>query len=278
VAPTRPQPCDALVALRRVLHANGALVTADVLAALGEAARETPGLADALASMTPEARTAEFLANVDASGRPVAPDAGAPEALTVLQAAAPDLADAFRLADGQVHVARWLANLIGARHAVVDVFLDPAEAPACTLVQVRSLGKADAPGRFDVAVGGHVRGADAPGHALREEAGEELGLDPDRDFASLVFLDGYEYGDPGFDGVFRNIEYRHLYRATLTPGALGRLRYADGEVAAVALFDRGELARLLREQPEHCASGLRYSGPRYLARREPAPGSAGSTD
>ena len=50
----------------------------------------------------------------------------------------------------------------------------------------------------------------------------------------------------------------------LKPQALSRIRFADGEVAAIALISISELRTLLQNFPERAAGGITDSLPLYL--------------
>jgi 8-oxo-dGTP pyrophosphatase MutT (NUDIX family) len=151
---------------------------------------------------------------------------------------------------------RWLAHLVGFRHRVVHIFLDPPDLPGYTYVQLRSLAKPNAPGCFDVAVGGHASGCADLDVTVRSEVREELGLDSRSHFTEIECLGAYDYEGFGTDQESINIEHRTVYRAALTPEALCNLRFSDGEVAALCLFRRDDLSTLLEQQPARCASGL----------------------
>lgn len=154
--------------------------------------------------------------------------------------------------------ARWLCHLAGLRHQTVEIFIDPPEVnmpqAAHTLVQVRGMDKVDAPGAFDIPCAGHVSGLDGIEQSLEKELGEELNLrlgDLD-DLRELA-----RYISPARQGRYLlNEEYRYLYRARLKPGAVGQIRFSDGEVGALALFNVVELRRYCQRFPERTASGL----------------------
>lgn len=158
---------------------------------------------------------------------------------------------------------RWLAHQTGFRHRVIHVFIDPVDCPGHTFVQLRSLTKPNAPGCFDVAVGGHVDGLRALDETVQAELGEELGLDTARDIASIDYVGQYDYEGHGTDLETVNVEQRSVYRAVLAPGALGNLHFADGEVAALCQFRCDELESLLARYPERFASGLLESYAMY---------------
>ena len=99
--------------------------------------------------------------------------------------------------------------------------------------------------------------------AFDKELAGELGLGR-ADLIGITSLGSYEYRDPPDVPVFHNVELRCGFRARLVPGVLERIRFADGEVAALAVFSISELEELVRRQPERVASGLAHSLPIYL--------------
>jgi isopentenyldiphosphate isomerase len=155
-------------------------------------------------------------------------------------------------------VARWLCHLIGIRHRTVELFIDHPTDAGQTLVQVRSLGKAEYPGCFDLPVAGHVVGQAGLEESLWRELAEELGLER-ADLANTRFLGSYESLDRRHAGQVLDLEYRSVYRAALVPGRLEAVRFADGEVAAIAGFTVPELLAILDKQPQRVASGLAAS-------------------
>ena len=208
----------------------------------------------------------EFFLPVDATGAPALPDnATLNEVQTLL--AHPE-AQAWLALDAiggvpALLVARWLCHLTGVRHRTVHLFLDRASHPGTTLVQVRSLSKVEAPGAFDMPVAGHVTGIESPEAALAHELVEELGLDLE-DLEDLRPIGAYEALSPPIPGrVWHNREWRVVYRAHLRTHGLERVRFADGEVAGLALFDVDELQALVCAHPERVASGLTGSLPLY---------------
>jgi isopentenyldiphosphate isomerase len=152
-------------------------------------------------------------------------------------------------------VARWLCHLAGFRHRTVQLFLDHPTIKGYTLLQVRGYAKAEAPGCFDTPCAGHVAGLATVEQALYDELGEELGLERS-DVSRPEGLGSYAYRDAADNPTWRNVEYRAVYRSRLRAGALSRIRFVDGEVAAVALFATSEITHLIEAQPGHVASGL----------------------
>lgn len=152
-------------------------------------------------------------------------------------------------------VARWLCHRIGLRHRTVQLILDHPTDPDTTLVQVRGFDKVDAPGAFDMPCAGHVIGTETVEASLAKELREELGL-AIADLADLQQTAHYEYRDLDQRPDFLNVEYRAVYRARLRPGALDRIRFADGEVAGLVLMPVAAVQELVVRSPERVASGL----------------------
>ena len=53
-----------------------------------------------------------------------------------------------------------------------------------------------------------------------------------------------------------NEEYRYLFRARLKEESIKRIRFSDGEVAALALFRIDELRAYCKTYPDRVATGL----------------------
>lgn len=150
--------------------------------------------------------------------------------------------------------ARWLCHLVGLRHKTVEIFIDPPDLPGHTLVQVRGMEKFHSPGAFDIPCAGHVDGIDGDEESLRKELVQEINLTLD-DMEGLRLLERYNSFGEDVPGR-ANYEHRVLYRARLKPGAMGKIRFADGEVAGMSVFSVAELRELVRMYPERVAAGL----------------------
>lgn len=157
--------------------------------------------------------------------------------------------------------ARWLCHLIGLRHGTVEIFIDPPtlgdpiRSERYTLVQVRGNEKFEAPGAFDIPCAGHITGIDTAEASLVKELAEELNITLD-DLDDLRPLGRYNsYTQASNSGSINN-EFRILYRASLKKEAVAKIRFTDGEVAALAVFAVGELRALIQRFPERIASGL----------------------
>ncbi len=175
--------------------------------------------------------------------------------------------------------ARWLCHLTGFRHLAAHLFLAPGDNEHI-LVQVRGTEKAESPASFDVPVAGHVEAGLTEQEAVLREAKEELGLEADA-LMNLTAIGGYEYKDPDSKSWIRNVEFRRVFKATLSPSTLGEVRPAREEVAAIALFSISAIESLIEKFPERVASGLRLSMPIYRGCGSltlPSPGGRGRTD
>ena len=151
--------------------------------------------------------------------------------------------------------ARWLCHLAGIRHRAVLIFLDHPSRTDLVLMQMRSLDKLESPGAFDLPVAGHVPGLATPGAALAAEMAEELGLHPG-DVADLRLVGAYDSARPDAGATRCNAEYRLVYRGRVGADVIDRVRFADGEVAALALFAVDQVRALVAAQPERAAPGL----------------------
>ncbi|MBI3724513.1 NUDIX domain-containing protein [bacterium] len=156
---------------------------------------------------------------------------------------------------------RWLAHLLGLRHASAHVVLVAPN--GLLLLQKRSRTKDTAPGKLDTSVGGHVgAGRDALGCALAEMQ-EELGLAASALARPLVPL-GEPFGS--LDRCERTLDAEVVtaFVGELAPGALDRVRFADGEVARLVLAPLSECRRLLARSRRSLAAGARAVLPRAL--------------
>lgn len=248
-------------------------------------------LFDELRRLAPQYGKPEFLLPVDASGAPLVPTDAVLQDFRLIVAANPEFALWLQEAgaraagvpasgigrgaaplvsgDAALLVARWLCALSGLRHRTVELFIDHPQARGYTLIQVRSPAKLEYPGSFDLPCAGHVVGMASVEEGLFQELAEELGL-READLAGLRRLGAYEHAESraansDSPGATLDVEYRTLFRARLQPGALERIRFADGEVAAIAVFAVDDLQAVLRDTPARVASGLSASLALYLA-------------
>lgn len=160
--------------------------------------------------------------------------------------------------------ARWLCHLGGFRHLSVHLFLRLDGNDEHLLIQVRGTRKAESPGAFDLPVAGHVAAEQNDRDALLREAKEELDLEA-ADLLKLTALGGYEYKEPDSSSWMRNVEFRLVFEAALSGSTFSKLRPAQDEVAAIALFSIAEVESMIATFPERVASGLRSSFPIYRA-------------
>jgi|GEM_PF-705813 len=259
-------PDMAIHALQAAADRAGHLLSEEVYwqaKALFATCQADPAMQSRLTALAPEYVKQEFLQNVDEQGNAV------PASARMLQDARQEMAHDpafghwFQLAEDSPQrqvllVARWLCHLAGIRHRTVHLFIDHPALPDHTLVQVRALDKLDFPGCFDLPVAGHVVGLQPTEQALIQELGEELGLYP-QDLQNLRPVGAYDRPSPPTETGRRDIEFRQVYAARLSPDALGKIRFADGEVAAISVFALDELADLAARFPERIASGLAHS-------------------
>ena len=232
-----------IAALRRV---GGPLVD-------GEPSGPTPSVAS---SIDPKS---EFLLPVDATGHPVSLPPDVYDLVQDALATTPALGTWLHPTPAQgvptLCVARPLCHRIGLRHRTVQLILDHPTKHDLTFIQMRGLHKAEAPGAFDMPCAGHVVGLETVEATLVKELREELGLNL-RATKGLGFVGQYESWDLREAVDFRNVELRAVYRARLRPEALDKIRFSDGEVAALALMSRRALRDLISQYPERVASGL----------------------
>lgn len=172
--------------------------------------------------------------------------------------------DQGRSESGTLLPGRWLCHLVGFRHLSVHLFLTIDGDDEHLLVQIRGTRKAESPAAFDLPVAGHVGAEHTEEEALLAEAREELGLEA-HDLIRLTALSGYEYKEPDSRSWMRNVEFRRLFEAALSPATFSKLRPARDEVAAIALFSISEVESMVTTFPERVASGLRSSFPIYRA-------------
>lgn len=157
---------------------------------------------------------------------------------------------------------RWLCHLLGLRHASAHVIL---VAPNGLLVlQKRSRDKDTAPGLLDTSVGGHVGANRTALEAAHAEMGEELGLGRDALVGPLEPL-----GEPFFAldprRAYVDAEVVTAFLGRLAPGALDRVRFADGEVSRLVLAPPDEVWALLGKGDRALAAGARATFPRVLS-------------
>jgi len=160
-------------------------------------------------------------------------------------------------------IARWLSHLTGFRHRCCHIFLDHCTQKDYTFVQLRSFGKIDSPGYLDIPVGGHAKGIATLKETAKEELKDELNLDLIRNIEEFQSIGDYSYCEPHRRPDFHNIEHRTVFCGCLKTDALAKIKFLDGEVAAICVFTISELKTLLKKFTERVASGLIGSFPVY---------------
>lgn len=249
-----------LTQIRQHLQAHDFLFTDSVLSLLTKfAEHSTPKW---LAGKTPEYHKQEYLLNVTQAGMPTQPSS---EAIAHIQNH-PILKHWFCILHNTVCMARWLVHLCGFRHRCIHLFLDPQQHPNTTYVQIRSFKKYNEPGGFDMPVAGHVSNSASFEQALHAESAEELGLNLNNDVIHLRHIGTNNIAVTPLKKLpdYFEVEHTAIYRATLNDNAYHRIRFTDGEVAALAQFQIDELAHLIQRYPERVGGGLRDSFPLYL--------------
>lgn len=161
-------------------------------------------------------------------------------------------------------IARWLSHLTGFRHRCCHIFLDHCTQRGYTFVQLRSFGKIDSPGYLDIPVGGHTKGIATLKETAKEELKDELNLDLIYDIEDFQSIGDYSYCEPPKRPNFHNIEHRTVVWGRLKTNAFPKIKFRDGEVAAICLFTISEIKILLKKFPERVASGLIGSFPIYM--------------
>jgi 8-oxo-dGTP pyrophosphatase MutT (NUDIX family) len=147
------------------------------------------------------------------------------------------------------------------------MFIDHPAMNDYTLVQVRALRKTQYPGCFGVPTAGHIVEFTPVMDSLLKELREELNL-THHDIDELKKIGSYDHQDlVGQPGV-HNVEFRIVFRCRLKKDGLLKARFADGEVAALAVFALSELEALMEAFPERVSSGLMASLPVYLRSRK----------
>jgi isopentenyldiphosphate isomerase len=222
-----------------------------------------PAFLESLRSQAPEYDHFEYLVCVDRTGQPFEIPPSLLEDVQQTIQGYPEFKKWFQVvpqpAKQTLLVGRWLCHLLGFRHKTIHLFIDHPNLSGFTLVQVRGACKAEAPGRFDLPVAGHIDGLLSEQEALYKEMFEELSLRPE-DLLELELLTRYsEENEGGSGSSFRNAEHHVIYRCRVSEKAIARLKPGAGEVAAIACFSIDELAALMRKFPDHFASGIKNS-------------------
>lgn len=244
-----------LAQLREHIRANGYLFTDAIYPTLQKLAEQSHP--KWLEDKTPEFKKTEYLLNVDQKGTLIQPSSGIIKNIQNH----PILQHWFCLSNNTLSIARWLVHLCGFRHRCIHLFLDAQAHTHTTYVQIRSLKKYNEPGGFDMPVAGHVSGHASFREGLYAEASEELGLNLDTDVTHLRQIHTNNIAITPVKTLpnYFDVEHTAIYQATLTNQAYHRIRFIDGEVAALALFQIHELAALIQKFPQRVGGGLRDS-------------------
>ena len=105
------------------------------------------------------------------------------------------------------------------------------------LLQKRSAAKDIFPGRWDMAVGGHVDSGETPDEAAVREMGEELGIPPEVPLEKRFSLK-----------VRNEVESENVQLYSTTFG--GPFEIQEQELSEIRFFSFGELRNLLEDKPE----------------------------
>ena len=123
------------------------------------------------------------------------------------------------------------------------------------LLQQRHPGKQTDPGRWDIAVAGHLSAGETPLEALVREAWEELGLVVDPSTLTALAPQSKQYVEPDFS----DREWQHPF-AGVWNGDLAALTLQAEEVVAVRWLPLEDYRRVVLAGDEH-----------YVGRREDWP-------
>ncbi len=229
------------------------------------------------AGLSDEFAAEEFLMVVDEHGQPSKPDREIVDRYQKTVAKYPLLQSWFRevvIEDGQwagvrtLTAARWLCHLVGLRHAVAEIFLDPPDQPGHTYVRELlpaeefpaaigippAVQLPDEDRWFELPCAVHVTNIDTPEAALESELQKSSGLGR-ADLIDMRLLARYNDYDSDAAGsgsrLLRSNEHRLLYRARLKAPA------ADG--SGLMLVALEELRALLRETPDRLGPRMRHA-------------------
>jgi len=262
---------DSWEALREQIWLTGGVLSEEVFEQACDLFMSScSGIGQSPDSLTREWARDEFLVVVDEIGEPSLAAQAMLDHLATCRQKNPEIGRWFKpgkiLVPGRpesmtLMANRWLCHLVGLRHQTVEIFIDPPDLPGFTLVQVRGVDKFEAPGSFDIPCAGHVSGLDRILDALAKELDEELNLSLE-DLMGIRLTARYDTTAGRKDGP-RNNEYRYLYQGQLKASGVARIRFSDGEVAALSVFALPELRLLVERFPERIASGLSGAMPFY---------------
>ena len=124
----------------------------------------------------------------------------------------------------------------GLLHRSVRVIVSHPDGNAL-LLQKRAMSKDIFPGRWDMAVGGHVDSGETPDQAAVREMGEELGMPPDLPLRKLFQMK-----------VRNEIESENVQEYSVVYG--GPFQIQKQELDEARFFSYDELRRMLKNSPE----------------------------
>lgn len=167
---------------------------------------------------------------------------------------------------------RWICHLLALRHRCAHILLlwrSPSLGDSLVL-QIRDWEKDDSPGHLDISVGGHMTTgrSDSAQNTAFAEMLEETGLRPEDLEGPLESVGGYSFDESRPNENFHNSEWRDVYIGRVRKDRFGKIRFPDGEVAAVVVVPLGETRRLLAQEIVPMASALTESLPKCLESME----------
>ncbi len=235
------------------------------LSAWFAACQEEPSGLREIQAASREYRKVEFFLNVNPKGEAAVLEDALLQDFEQMRAHYPTYSHWFQRAefpDGRptLLIARWLCHLVGLRHQAVHLFIDHPRLLDHTLIQMRSLNKAESPGRFDLPAAGHVTGLETVEAALQKELREELDVDVHA-LLDLTRLGSYLH-TARMEAY--NVEYRVVFYSRLSAEDWLRLSAGADEVAAIVSLPAAKLHEFIARRPEQVASGLVGSFPFYL--------------
>lgn len=163
---------------------------------------------------------------------------------------------------------RWICHLLALRHRCAHILLvwrSPTLGDVLVL-QIRDWKKDDSPGHVDISVGGHMTTED-PGsveHTAFAEMLQETGLTSSDLERTLEHVGGYPFDESRPDENFYNSEWRDVYIGRVKQDSFGKIRFPDGEVAAMVLVPVRDGRQLLKQHTIPMASALLKSLPKCL--------------
>ncbi len=163
---------------------------------------------------------------------------------------------------------RWICHLLALRHRCAHILIiwkNPVLEDVLVL-QIRDWNKDDSPGHVDISVGGHMITEDsnsAEDTAFAEML-QETGLTPSDLDTPLEHVGGYPFDESCPNKKFYNSEWRDVYIGRVKQESFGKIRFPDGEVAALVLVPLRDAQKLLRQDIIPMASALAKSLPKCI--------------